>query len=465
MIATLVAVAALSAVRTAAIDAAVERELARQHTSAASIAIARDGEIVYSKGYGQADSALRVPADGQTIYAIGSVTKQFTAALVMRLVEQGKIGLETKVSQYLPEAPHAAEISVRYLLDQRSGLPDYLGSSDVMGYLFDPAVTPAQLVALVATKPLDFPPGSKFAYSNTNYILLGMIVEKVTGESYADYLYQSLLQPLQLFSTTYSIPAAAPRVAVGEQWDDSTKVQEPVARWTSQLAYAAGALNSDVSDLVAWDTAFFGGRIVSPASVREMTTPPALPNAVADGYAFGWIVGNVYGRTEIWHNGGIPGFAARNAYFPSEHLAIVVLANKIGFDSGPVVREALAAAADISASDRAPYDEPTPAPGEDAKIRALARAQFDALEAGKIDPAAYTQQMNALMTPAVLTQVRDYLKSLGPVSAFKFTGKTRVAEYDVYIYKVDCALGSIRETLSLDAAGKIGGLYVRPWDS
>ena len=111
MLAMLVAAAALSTVRTAAIDAAVERELARQHTSAASIAIARDGEIVYSKGYGQADSALNVPADAQTIYAIGSVTKQFTAALIMRLVEQGRIALDAKVSQYLPDAPHAAEIA------------------------------------------------------------------------------------------------------------------------------------------------------------------------------------------------------------------------------------------------------------------------------------------------------------------------------------------------------------------
>jgi CubicO group peptidase (beta-lactamase class C family) len=461
----LVAAAALSTVRTAAIDAAVERELARQHTSAASIAIARDGEIVYSKGYGQADSALNVPADAQTIYAIGSVTKQFTAALIMRLVEQGRIALDAKVSQYLPDAPHAAEISVRYLLDQRSGLPDYLGSSDVMSYLFDTRVTPAQLVALVAKKPLDFPPGSKFVYSNTNYVLLGMIVERVTGQSYADYLNQSILAPLQLTSTTYSIPVAAPRVAVGEQWDDSTKVQEPVARWTSQLAYAAGALNSDVVDLIAWDTAFFGGKVVSPGSVREMTTPPALPSTGADGYAFGWIVGSVYGRTEIWHNGGIPGFAARNAFFPSEHLAIVVLANKIGFDSGPVVREALAAAANISASDRAPFDAPTPAPGEDPKITALARAQFDALEAGKIDPAAYTPQVNALFTPAVVEKVRDYLKSLGPVSAFKFTGKTPVAGYDVYVYKVDCALGSVRETLSFDAAGKISGIFFGPWNA
>jgi hypothetical protein len=141
------------------------------------------------------------------------------------------------------------------------------------------------------------------------------------------------------------------------------------------------------------------------------------------------------------------------------------LANKIGFDSGPVVREALAAAADISPSDRAPFDAPTPAPSEDLKVTALARAQFDALEAGKIDAAAYTQQVNALFTPAVVAKVRDDLKSLGPVTAMKFTGKTPVGGYDVYIYKVDCALGSIRETLSFDAAGKINGIFFGPWNN
>jgi CubicO group peptidase (beta-lactamase class C family) len=465
VIAALVAAAALSSLDSSALDAAVERERTRQHTAAVSLAIARDGEIVYAKGYGDADPALRIAALPQTIYAIGSITKQFTAALVMQLVEQGKVRLDAKLSTYLPDAPHAGEVTVRYLLDQRSGLPDYLADPFVIRYLYRQDVTPAQLIALIAGRPLAFTPGSRWEYSNTNYVLLGMLIEKITGAPYDEALKLNILRPLQLTSTTAAMPPPGPDVAIGMAWDESKHARESVQRWSSQVAYAAGTLNSTVLDLIAWDAAFFGNRVVSAASVREMTTAPALPDGRPDGYGFGWIISKVYGRREVWHNGGIPGFGARNSYFPDDHVAIAVLADDMSFDSGPIVREALAAALGLTAADRAPFDHPAPAPGENAAVTALARGQFDALRAGALNRALYTQQMNDAMSAQLLDQLRVLLTPLGPVGAMTFVSKNQAGDLTIYVYKIDCAQGSIRETMALDAAGKIAGLLVRPWDT
>ncbi len=465
MISALVAAFVLGAAQTAAIDAAVESERARQHVPAVSLAIARGGRLLYAKGYGDADPGQRIAAEPRTVYAIGSVTKQFTAALVMKLVERGRIKLDAKLADYLPDAPHAREIEVRYLLDQRSGLPDYLADPFVVGYIYKPDVAPAQLVALIADRPLDFVPGTKWAYSNTNYALAGMLIERVTGMRYERALEVEILDPLRLRATTAPAPPAGPLVAAGMSWDPALRAERPVQRWSPQVAYAAGMLNSNVLDLVAWDAAFFGGNVVSEASVREMTTAPVLASGGSDGYAFGWILGTAYGRREIWHNGGIPGFAARNAYFPEGRIAIAVLANAMEFDAGPIVREALAAAAGLSQAERAPYDHPAPAPGEDPKISALARAQFDAIVNGSIDAAAYTAAMNGALTPALLAQVRAALASLGPAIGFTFVSHSKAEGFDTYVYKIDCAQGSVRETLSLDAGGAIGGLYFRPWEA
>ena len=465
MIAALFALAALGPAQSAAIDAAVERERKRQHAAAVSIALARDGQIVYAKGYGQADPVLGISATPRTIYAIGSITKQFTAALVMRLVERGDVQLDAKISTYLPDVPHGDEIEVRYLLDQRSGLPDFLGEPSVQPYVMDPKVTPAQLVALVAGKPLAFAPGSAWAYSNTNYVILGMLVEKVAGAPYESVLEREILRPLGLNSTTTAIPAPGPRVAVGQSWSTMRSMTEPAPRWSSQVAYAAGELNSDVLDLIAWDRAFFGGRVVSAESLHAMTTPPVLASGASDTYGFGWISSSSYGRSEIWHNGGIPGFSARNAYFPQDRLAIVVLANNVEFDAGPIVREALAQLSGISPAERAAFDKPSPVPGEDPKIDALARAQFEAFAAGNVVAASYSPQVNAALTPAVVTQVRDALRALGALQTLTLVAKLHQGPYETWVYKLDCANGSIKETLSVDANGIIGGIFFGPWDS
>lgn len=192
---------------------------------------------------------------------------------------------------------------------------------------------PEQLIALIANQPLRFKPGTKFEYSNTNYVLAGMLVHKVSGEPYGTFLTKHILEPLKLDRMQYlrtSIPAG-PDSARGYKIVKGHFVALP--RFTMSWALSAGALASDVGDLIRWDGAFFGGHVVQPALVRTMTTVPPLPKASERDYAFGWVVQNVDDHPMIWHNGGLPGAHAMNAYFPQTGWSIVVLTNL--YDADP----------------------------------------------------------------------------------------------------------------------------------
>jgi D-alanyl-D-alanine carboxypeptidase len=330
----------LSATRVAKIDAIVRSAMAAQHLAGVEVAVGRNGTTLFTKGYGLRDTARELPVTSRTVFLIGSITKQFTAACVMLLVEQGKVRLDAPVSTYLPDVPHAAGVTVRELLDQTSGLPDYLEDKPLATALLAGTYAtnepPSYYVNLTRRLPPHFKPGTKWMYSNTNYLVLGMLVAKIAGESYPDFLDQAILQPQGLSAIQYpasSIPAGRD-VARGYTYANGgfTVIPQYDVSW----AGSAGALASDAADLVKWDGAFFGGHVISPANVTIATTPPhgiamdvpkkSTQGAIARGYAFGWVRGNDEGRTIIWHNGGTIGGRAMNATF-ADGLEIVVLTN------------------------------------------------------------------------------------------------------------------------------------------
>ncbi len=330
---------ALSPAQVAKIDAIVQAGMAKQHLVGAQVAVGRNGTTLFTKGYGLRYKAGDLPVTAQTLFLIGSITKQFTAASVMLLVQQGKVNLDSKVAQYVPGVPHASQITVRELLDQTSGLPDYLDTkpliTSIMAGKWTTAEPASYYANLIRGKPLEFKPGTKWKYSNTNYLVLGMLVANVSGESYPDFLTQMILKPQGLDAMQYpasSIPSG-PDVARGYDYAKGTYTLIP--RYDVSWANSAGALASDASDLVKWDGAFFGGQILTPASVKVATTPPqgisvGIPRGntqseIADGYAFGWVIGKDEGRTIIWHNGGTIGGRAMNATFPANGLEVVVL--------------------------------------------------------------------------------------------------------------------------------------------
>jgi D-alanyl-D-alanine carboxypeptidase len=321
------------------IEGIARSALTAQHISGIEIGVGRHGTVLYAHGYGLRDRARNLPVTAQTVFPIGSITKQFTASAVMLLVSRGKIDLDAHVSRYLPSAPHGSEITVRELLEQTSGLPDYLEVKPLLTRIMagtDGAHDVSTLVALVDDKPLHFKPGSKYQYSNTNYALAGLLVSRVSGMPYGQFLQREILSAQHLTSTQYlrtSVPAG-PDVARGY---NSTKgrftlISEQSMDWGN----AAGALASNAADLIRWDDAYFSGKVIPLSDVRIATTPPAhivmlatkdRVNNIGIGYAFGWVQARAEGRQMIWHNGGLPGARAMNATFPGDGLEIIVLTN------------------------------------------------------------------------------------------------------------------------------------------
>jgi D-alanyl-D-alanine carboxypeptidase len=330
--------AALSPDEIAKIDSVVKSAMKTEHLSGVEIGVGRNGRALFSRGYGLRDRRHGLPTTATTVFPVGSITKSFTATAVMMLVQDGKIELDKPVGRYLPSVPHASEITVRELLDQTSGLPDYLLNTALYQSILNSTVrarSTAWYVHLDDGKKLLFKPGSKWAYSNTNYAILGMLIEKVSGEKYARFLREHIFAPFGLAATQVmsSTPPRGDDVADGYNYGTGYVA---VPAQSMSWANSAGAIASDAADLIAFDGKFFSGQIVSPDSVRAMLTPPrnrpmgathtAMSN-LAGGYGFAWVSGSDEGRKIEWHNGGLIGGRAMNAVWPSDGLEIVVLVN------------------------------------------------------------------------------------------------------------------------------------------
>ena len=453
----------LSAAQAAPIAAAVMRTMSATGTVGVNVAVARDGEIVYAKGFGLRDVAANLPVEAETIFPIGSITKQFTSAAIMLLVRDRKVGLDAKAAEYVPLAPHATEYTVRNLLQQTTGLANYTGVPAFLNAVATSAtITPDAMVAMIAREPLAFAPGSQFAYSNTNYVVLGMIVEAVARMPYGRFIAERIARPLGLAHLTFGPPPAGSELARGYEPQTGNAAVTP---WTPQATYAAGGLYATPADLVRWNDAFFGGRLLDAATVRAMTTPPALAGNEKSTYAMGWVRGDVDGHPEIWHNGAVIGAHARTAYFPDERISVIAFGNSTSFDPTRIERDAFRALVPPSeaqlAADR--VRESTPAAGEDEAITAAAKAEYERWRAGNVDPSQYSAPMRAELS-AMVRQVGPGLAALGAPTAFLYRGKQLVPSLFAtsYVYRVTTPGGAVQYVYTVDRAGKIGGMYFKP---
>lgn len=337
--------AALSTTQTSAIASIVHDAMAKQHLTGVEIGVGRKGTLLYSAGYGLRNRSANLPVTNDTVFAIGSITKQFTAAGVMLLVQRRVVSLDAPLSRYLPDVPHASEITVRELLDQTSGLHDYLEDKQLYASLVDASITSHPIsyyVQVGAKMPLQFKPGTKWAYSNTNYAILGMLSAKMSGKPYESYISSTILVPHDLTSTEFMAfaPPAGSNTSEGYDYKQNRYITLP--RYNMSWANAAGALASNVQNLVRWDGAFFSDNVLDAAGVRTAITPPPgiemlstkkdPRNNLALGYAFGWVAGADEGRRLVWHNGGTLGARAMNLVFPGDGLEIVVLTNQTTAD-------------------------------------------------------------------------------------------------------------------------------------
>jgi D-alanyl-D-alanine carboxypeptidase len=305
----------------------VGRALAR-HGAGVSVAVEQGGHVVLAKGYGLADIADRVPATADTVYPIASVTKQFTAAAVMQLVEQGRLRLTDTLGGLLPEIrwrdPRARHVTVRQLLTHTSGIPSY-DSLPGFGPLDRYPQTHAAILALITGQPLKFAPGTRAAYSNSGYYLLGLIIERRSGLTYGQYLRQRLLAGLGLQHT--GLCPGAPSGGQARLYARGGRAPQPAPRISLVNAYAAGQLCSTVIDLLRWQDALRSGRAVSAASYTQMTTPLRLAGGSTIAYGFGLDLDPINGHPAVSHEGGFPGDAADLTWYPNDNLAVAVLDN------------------------------------------------------------------------------------------------------------------------------------------
>jgi len=302
------------------------REQVKGDMPGVAVLVASDGRILFQGGYGFADVEKKTPITPETRFRIGSVTKQFTAAAILKLAEEGKLAIGDPLAKYFPDVPNAQSITLRHLLTHTSGLHSYTDRPDFSSEVTTP-IAPADLIASIQKDTPEFAPGTNFKYCNSGYFLLGEIVAKVSGKSLADYLRTTFFEPLGLKNTGIYVNATPPPgVALG--YAVTNGLATPALDWDMSWAGGAGAIDSTVGDLFRWTEALHGGRVVNAGSLKAMTTPNPLPPGVNGlNYGFGLVVSEFQRLPAIWHNGGLEGWSSNLVWLPDQKVTLVALAN------------------------------------------------------------------------------------------------------------------------------------------
>mgnify|MGYP001613008947 FL=1 len=297
----------------------------------AAVIVVKDGKTILRKGYGLADLELGVRIEPDMIFRLGSVTKQFTAVAVLMLAEEGKLALDDPITKFLPGYPtHGQTITIEHLLTHTSGIKSYTELPEWLK-LWRQDLSLGELIALFKDQPPDFAPGAKWSYSNSGYILLGAVIEKVSGMSYADFVRKRLFEPLGMKHTMVgSTERVIQRRVPG--YSKTTDGFLNAAYLSMTQPYAAGSLISSVDDLALWDAALYGERLVKRSSLERAWTPYVLASGDTTGYGYGWMMTTVQGHPCVEHGGGINGFATAVMRLPQDHVYVAVLSNR---DAGP----------------------------------------------------------------------------------------------------------------------------------
>ena len=325
-------------------DTVVQAAMQQQGIPGLTVGLAKNGAMLYAQGYGVSDLTTRQATQPNLVFEIGSITKQFTAALIMKLQEQGKLHVDESMATYLPEYNFPSAITIRMLLTHTSGLADFTDFSQLGDWLRN-GVSEATVLTTVSQAQLQFQPGSKYSYSNSNFFALGTIIEKLTGQSYAANLEQYIFRPLSLQNTYYVLP---PPNQSATGYANQGSGLAPAIPWDRSAAFAAGALSSNVYDLAAWDNALFNGKVVSPVSFKAMTSSNGFNTPAGGSYGFGLALSTFNGRQIVWHNGQIGGFTAENAVFLDSGFAVMVLTNDQDADPDSVVLKIMSAVCNSS---------------------------------------------------------------------------------------------------------------------
>jgi CubicO group peptidase (beta-lactamase class C family) len=421
----------LSSAQQAKIDDAIHQVFGATGVLSASLAIVKNGRIAYVHAYGDARREPQVSATPTMRYPVGSISKQFTASAILLLAEEGKLSLDDPVARFLPELTRAKEVSVRQLLSHTAGYQDYWPQDYVPSPMLEP-VRAEQIMKRWAQKPLDFDPGTKWQYSNTNYVIAGQIVEKAARQSLFSFLKDRIFSKLQMESVWdvddkplgATDPQGYMRYALGPL--------RPAPKEGRGWLFAAGELAMTAEDLAKWDIAMLEQKLLKPASYRQFETDVLLKSGLATGYGLGVRVILADGRRALVHDGEVSGFTAENAVFPDDGIAIVVLTNQDAASAaGEIVRlitPVLFADADTSAG----------------QTTAQARQIFDGLQRGTINRTLFTSNGNAYFDERALADFAASLKPLGTPAEFTQTAERLRGGMTERVYNVKFSSQSLR---------------------
>ena len=314
-----------------AIDTIVEASIDPQGPGIA-VAVAQDGTSLHCKGYGFANLEWSNPVTTDTVFRLASLTKPFTATAILLLVERGKLSLSDPITRYLPDAPESwRAITIERLLTHTSGLKDYKNLDGFIRIWSRADLSPRELMTLFADLPLDFEPGAQFSYTSSNYVLLGLLIEIISGMSYNEFISRHIFAPLGMDHSHYMLQGIViPRRAAGYVHVRQGYQIAPFRSVTT--SYASGGLGSTAEDLLTWDHALRAHRLLSKEMRERVITPPMLANGQPGIYGLGWYVENLQGHQIAYHPGDVEGFSTLMAQFLDIPVSIIVLANVSNFD-------------------------------------------------------------------------------------------------------------------------------------
>ena len=381
------------------IDQAASDVLVTTGVPSASIAVVKDGHIVYTQAYGKAKLDPATAAKPEMRYSVGSISKQFTATAILLLAEQGKLKLDDKVSRFVPNITRASEVTIRQLLSMTAGYQDFWPQDYVMPGMLKPT-TAEQILDGWARKPLDFEPGTKWQYSNTNYVIAGMIVEKASGMKLLDFLQQRVFGKLDMKSIANTDAAKLPdsdptgfiRYGIGPL--------HPAPKEGPGWMFAAGELAMSAEDLAKWDISMIDQTVLRPPSYAEMEREVLLNSGASSGYGLGVFVAANRGHRKISHGGEVSGFTAENDVFPDDHMAVAVLTNQDAAAASGLIADKISALL-LQQSD----------PGS-MEAEAQALKIFHGLQKGEIDRALFSGNANFYFDDIAL---KDFAATLGPL--------------------------------------------------
>ncbi len=418
------------------IDDYVTAKIKRLHVPGASLAIVRDGHITKAQGYGFANLELRSPATKETVYEIGSTSKQFTATAIMMLVEEGKVRLDDTITKYFPEAPQAWRgIKIRHLLTHTSGIQNHVAVPhwlDVFrtNLAFETAPSRDELLKMFFKLPLEFQPGETWAYDNTGYYLLGIIIEKASGKSYWQFLDERVFKPLGMNATRSTDPQPiVPNRASGYEWKNDHFENRPVL--LPAIAFSAGSLLSTVEDMAKWDAALYTEKLLKKSSLDQMWTAPATNDGTDApfNYGFGWFIENYHGHRLVQHSGGTPGFSSAMYRFVSDKLTIIILTNH-----ADRILDQLAI--DLAGIYLTALKRPDANTDPDPQTTAMLKDVVSGLLKGKAEPESFTAAMRIFLSTATGKAFWKWFADHGELSSFIFSDREDRGDGQVLRYKI-----------------------------